>query len=574
MVRYWRFAALFISFFLMGCDFQENPLSGYFDEYSEESTEPALSKANSTIEVSQDWVNLGISSEVTLTTRDQFNEIFYDPAITVAFSATGGTSKGYFTDVVNNGDGTYTSTYFGLIDGTANSIGGTLDGEAITSVEPEVSFQTPRLQFTGDSSSTAAVANRIFDEVDGGFTITGDCDVELGDVTLFGDIIVGSDIPCSDAGGGTFSLYINYDTTTPFFFGNSMAQRVAARQGVKWETETFVYKTTSSAPPTIITNLAGLQGITCSDTTVSYILGADIDVATEAGSGVDNFTTLCSGTPFQGTFDGAGFTISNIDIVAGTFDAGLFGQTLGGDIGNVNFDNVNVEGSNDVGVLVGRVGFPMNIRNVHVSNAVVTATGTSVGGIVGVGSSASLYSVSYQGSVSSSSNNVGGIIGNGGSVDGCEFSGSVSGANYVGGIGGYNATRVFRCSSTGTVDGTDYVGGIAGYISFNQNNESNASVSGNQYVGGLMGNAPIYVVASKFDGSVVATSTNAGPLAGDTPTNTNVYYLDSITCTGCDNFPTGAAISAADWVKMDTFEALDFSTTWKIDEGVSAPELW
>ena len=57
--------------------------------------------------ISRNWTSKGKSSMVTLSTRDQYGELIYDPSRTVSFGSSGGTSKGWFSDVTDNGDGTY-----------------------------------------------------------------------------------------------------------------------------------------------------------------------------------------------------------------------------------------------------------------------------------------------------------------------------------------------------------------------------------------------------------------------------------------------------------------------------------
>ena len=130
-------------------------------------------------------------------------------------------------------------------------------------------------------------------------------------------------------------------------------------------------------------------------------LGADIDM-----TGLD-----FQGIPiFCGSFDGAGFTVSGVDI-----------QTPGSVVGFFRY--LTEEAS---------------VQDLHIAGK-----------------------VQPQGSKSF----VGGIAGsNAGSIKGCSFTGHVSGSDAVGGIAGTNlVTGILEgCTTEGNVDGSHFVGGLAG----------------------------------------------------------------------------------------------------------------
>lgn len=104
----------------------------------------------------------------------------------------------------------------------------------------------------------------------------------------------------------------------------------------------------------------------------------------------------CNGpTYFQGTFDGQGYTISNLKVDKSTdtyrnSSAGLFGwvDAAGATIKNVKIDNATVEGSHWVGAVAGYM--TGTISDCTVSNSTIIghnvnedANGDKVGGIVG-----------------------------------------------------------------------------------------------------------------------------------------------------------------------------------------------
>ena len=174
-----------------------------------------------------------------------------------------------------------------------------------------------------------------------------------------------------------------------------------------------------------------LASMGCAATCTGYELDADLDFNTDTGSDSggaavidadDDYYNLGSGweplgdsgpNPFRTTFDGNNYTISNLFINrTGNSDnyIGLFGQLGGGSVRRVHLVGANVTGNNDVGALVGhitlgtvshssssgtvsgvgRVGGLVGAINstrgtvqYSRSSAVVTATGISVGGLVG-----------------------------------------------------------------------------------------------------------------------------------------------------------------------------------------------
>lgn len=93
---------------------------------------------------------------------------------------------------------------------------------------------------------------------------------------------------------------------------------------------------------------------------------------------------------FAGTFDGSGFTISNLKISLNTnANAGFFNHAVGGTIKNLNINNVNITSHWSTGAIVGH-GMCTYIENCHVDGGKITVTPDSdndnannVGGIVG-----------------------------------------------------------------------------------------------------------------------------------------------------------------------------------------------
>ncbi|NMX21299.1 hypothetical protein C5S30_02440 [ANME-1 cluster archaeon GoMg4] len=106
---------------------------------------------------------------------------------------------------------------------------------------------------------------------------------------------------------------------------------------------------------TAITNCTELQNIR-NDLTGNYYLANDINCSGfDYGDGKGFMPIENLSNPFNGTFDGKGYTITGLYINrSSTNNVGLFGCTdSGSEIKNVGLEEVNVSGKDGVGGLVG-----------------------------------------------------------------------------------------------------------------------------------------------------------------------------------------------------------------------------
>ena len=100
--------------------------------------------------------------------------------------------------------------------------------------------------------------------------------------------------------------------------------------------------------------------------------------STDDLSAIENFIPIGNGNSFDGTFDGCGHTISNLNINSSVFYVGLFGWVSSGIIQNVNLINAEVKGDNSnytgrlVGVLSGSVNNCSIGGNINVSGKTYT----------------------------------------------------------------------------------------------------------------------------------------------------------------------------------------------------------
>jgi hypothetical protein len=201
--------------------------------------------------------------------------------------------------------------------------------------------------------------------------------------------------------------------------------------------------------PYLIANKADLKYLSehSSECSKHFEMTADITFeASDFQSGGDfynsgeGFIPIGTGASFSGTFNGDGYSISNVLIYTTTaFYTGFF-YFLSSNyiIENLNLVDVNIIGDSYTGGLCGRT--------------------------------------------------------NGGSISNCSVSGTITGENYTGGLVGYlHDTDVNQCRTNISVNGNQYVGGLFGLADdynkiINIEESSTAgSVSGVSYVGGFIG---------------------------------------------------------------------------------------
>lgn len=219
----------------------------------------------------------------------------------------------------------------------------------------------------------------------------------------------------------------------------------------------------------------------------------DIDLNNEEWTPIG--TTINDGIPFTNpftfTFDGKGYTISNLKIDQSDKSyAGLFGiLETPGKIQNVKIENASVKGQSQVGALVG-ASYTGTISNCTVSGKIQIEGNYQVGGLAGQG-----YA-----QISGCA-----VIGNSGSyVKGVYEKNNLEG-DAVGGIIGYyreGPKALANCTASINVEGTRKVGGLAGQIGDNvtvdgckftgtvSTNASDDYIVGKQiWVGGIVGEA-------------------------------------------------------------------------------------
>jgi len=215
-----------------------------------------------------------------------------------------------------------------------------------------------------------------------------------------------------------------------------------------------------------------------------YVLIANLDMSSIANFvPIGSYTSATVNSPFTGSFDGAGFTISNLTMTSTVANSGLFGYfapAIPGDaIKNVVIENSTFTLAGTSGSLVGRL-HDGTVFNCQV-DARIHGTAGTIGGIVGTATGNSVIARSWFGdTISSTGATIGGIVGSMNDralLTDCYTTGHISSTGTAGTVGGIsgsinNNAIIQNSYTTASVVGINTVGGIVGMIN-NANNAAN-----------------------------------------------------------------------------------------------------
>ncbi|MGP1666227.1 MAG: beta strand repeat-containing protein, partial [Rhodanobacter sp.] len=332
------------------------------------------------------------------------------------------------------------------------------------------------------------------------------------------------------------------------------------KQGSDGDVKSYrVINSLGSAGSTNTKNLQGMSG----GMTANYVLGKDIDASATSGWNSDaGFLPIGDGTtPYTGTFNALGHTISNLTINRPTTDrVGLFGKVgTGGSVLNVGLVGGSVTGNGFTGGLVGEN------RYGRVSNSY--ATGAVNGG-----------------------DNAGGLVGNnyGGTISNSYATGAVNGGSYAGGLVGFNdygGGTISNSYASGAVSGSDNVGGLAGRSNGTVSNSyASGAVNGSgDGVGGLIGYNAYKISNSYASGAVSGTGSRVGGLAGFNDGTVTASFWNTTT-SGQTTSDGGVGMTTADMQTQANFTsataangnvppAWDLANTWIVYNGHTSPLL-
>ena len=225
---------------------------------------------------------------------------------------------------------------------------------------------------------------------------------------------------------------------------------------------------------------------------------------------------------WYGTFDGQGYTISNLYVNnQSLYNIGLFGDVNfsqeGTDckITNIRFSKAKVSGVHRAGILCGRLRQCKVSKIITDDDCVVSSSG-DVGGIVGnADDGASIAECNNAATVSGTSwfGGICGTVSGESSLSQCANHGRVEGtSNDGGGIVGIvnnNIIAITGCANYASVKGQDQIGGIAGFVASGTtitDCANYASVEGRVQIGGIVGMGDNTLCNVLSCGNVTSTS--------------------------------------------------------------------
>lgn len=332
---------------------------------------------------------------------------------------------------------------------------------------------------------------------------------------------------------------------------------------------------------------------------------------------------------YYGSLWGLGHNIDNLTIT-GTNEVGLVPKLDGGVIRDLNLNNVNITGNENVGGIIGKAyshGTPTKIQNIDISGSI--SGNKSIGGIIG---NAELRGTG------------GGLYGTDGIIDVKKINTNltVKGSNDVGGVVGYSQLQgvgaggaVLDISKINTnnshIAGKENIGGIVGNTEVAstgiarleiKQSAINSNISGDSNIGGLIGNSSVMsggtwggwsdiFIRDNYSNANIQGKTNIGGLIGKLKTNSGIAEVDRVyfinQAKGVSNVNLGIGLTelvnssnfeikfkdsffdkskishsdknglkgktTKEMQQKSTFTDWDFDTVWRIQEGVDYPRL-
>ncbi len=346
---------------------------------------------------------------------------------------------------------------------------------------------------TGDNRGTALKPSYVINNTVENATATNPDGTVLTDIAgkgaSNGNTVVGTDVVLDEnnkvVSGNLIYIPDAFVSENSELTKNEDGSFSVAAPSVAWDgsvATAYASGTGTEADPYVITTGAELAYMAAqvnakNDATAYFKLGADIDLNNKEWTPIGN----ASANSFNGTFDGNGFTVSNLSITTGINFAGLFGrvgQNEGGYVGtvkNVIINNANIVGNYYAGAVTG-VAQVATIENCDVTGVLNVSGYTHVGGVIGNGVGTIKNCDVYAKINVTGYAYIGGIAGNGYfTISNCTVDGISNAtssvettASYVGGVAGFTgegtpARAISNCSAKNlTLTGVDTTGGIAG----------------------------------------------------------------------------------------------------------------
>lgn len=338
----------------------------------------------------------------------------------------------------------------------------------------------------------------------------------------------------------------------------SITVTAADRQTTKTYTATFTMLTAANLATALAADLAG-----------SYVLTADIDT-----TGGGDWTPIGDDvTPFTGTFDGNGHTVT-LQSSAGADYNGLFGAI--GETGRVvdlNVDATLTSCGSFAGAVAGQNSG--TVEGCSSTGSFVEAPGaTFVGGIVGDNDGTLTGCRSDVAIDIHDANWAAGVVAgkNTGTVRYCWSEGTITGAGYaqIGGLVGHNsgaAALVDQCFSSSAISGVASSGGLIGQNDAGaavRDSYSTGTATGVDYVGALVGISDSQITRCY----TIGTGTNGALLGYDQGVVVTDCYYNADVQASSDG---GTAATTAEMKTATTFTGAgwDLTTIWGMSGSVN-----
>ncbi len=253
------------------------------------------------------------------------------------------------------------------------------------------------------------------------------------------------------------------------------------------------------------------------------------------------------GTPFSGSYNGNGKTISNLKLIKEAENkVALFGYVDGGKLSNITLENVDIIGQDAVGSLVGWFQSG-KISNSHTSG--IVAGKAYIGGFVGD---------AENGMIENSSTSV-------------AATGDISIGGFIGWLQDCQINSSYATGSVTTESGA--IGGFVGYSggpgALIKNSYATGNVTGFNYVGGLVGNVEAGTIENSYAiGTVIGSGAVGGLVGITTYGNFTSCYWD-IETTGQSASAGGSGKSTAEMKQEATYLGWDFTNIWCFNETIN-----
>ena len=324
-------------------------------------------------------------------------------------------------------------------------------------------------------------------------------------------------------------------------------------------------------------------GETPEDYDKHFILTSDIDLDPNLPGGkvfdkaviapdTNNIELDYQGIPFTGTFDGNGYTISNLNIQSGNY-LGLFGKiNITAMISNLYLESTEIDANGEhIGSLVG-----WNEGNIIMSSCTGSACGigSNVGGLVGF--NLGNITTSFSGCEVCGTISVGGLVGyNVGDLVGCYSFSVVTGYLNVGGLVGYNQNGIITTSYySGSTIGDMTAGGLVGWNwrGVIKQCYSTGIIKGNFDVGGLLGSDAEGHVTCCYSTSLVNGESAVGGLVGSVVDSNVTDCFWDIQKSGLATSAGGIGKTTAEMQTLSTFLDASWDFVGETDNGTE--DIW